>query len=434
MIRKTKKFFSLCLTDFVGTVCLHDDDTKIREAGGVYFKDLIAAVVRRKAGREPTHEAYTFISYSQLVSIDEDEVGKYTDVSDLASYILSILIEQGLPLDDKLKRSVTIDRAACSKYEGEANEHALCNSTKEQHNYLNFLKNINAVVEDKDFKEKMTYLINSQLKDERLDLLLENLLQTKYLKLCIDIVTENIHSLNLRVAGIGNVGMIDSVNELINAQSFFHSSCTIVSDVPQANDVEQGLKYQDVVVWTPEKSIPDVLQRSHLVVVNHALRKYRNLSKALAGLSDLLDDGGYLLIQEVTANFHIAVFEVNAWQSTESYFDDLDRRTCSIYCDANTWKQYFAEEGFIVVQEISDNFLTSLFLVKKRVQNSTELPAILTITENDFGWMEELQSKLKSIHTHGKEDRIWLKNDDNVCGILGLVNCLRREPGGDRIR
>ena len=420
---------------FVGTECFRDNDTETREAGGVYSKDLINVQARRKAGKEPIHEAYTFIPYNQLVNIYEDEVIKYAEnVSGLARYILSVLLEQGFSLDYMLKRSVTTDRTACCKYEDEIKESTVSNSNKERHSYLHFLMNINASIKEKDFKARITDITNNHLKDGRSDLLLGYLMQAKYLKQCIDIVAENILTVNFKVAGIGNVGMVDSVNEMINAQPFFNSSCILVSDVSQANDGKQGPKNQETVVWTPESSIPDVLRRRHLVVVSHALRKYRNLSKALTGLSNLLDDGGYLLIQEVTANFHIAALQDNTLQSREPYFDDLKRRTCSIYCDASTWKQRFTEEGFIVVQEISDSLLTSLFLLKKRVQRSTEYPTMLTITENNFGWVEELQLKLKNIYAHEKDDRIWLKADGNVCGILGLVNCLRREPGGYRIR
>lgn len=57
----------------------------------------------------------------------------------------------------------------------------------------------------------------------------------------------------------------------------------------------------------------------------------------------------------------------------------------------------------------------------------------LTITVNDkeFSWVMTLKEKLAvSI----KENLWLLSSHEPTSGILGLVNCLRREPEGERIR
>lgn len=50
----------------------------------------------------------------------------------------------------------------------------------------------------------------------------------------------------------------------------------------------------------------------------------------------------------------------------------------------------------------------------------------------EFSWLRELHQKLLSCDD---KDRIVIVADnDNLSGIVGLVNCLRQEPGGQNIR
>ncbi|XP_076049052.1 fatty acid synthase-like [Oratosquilla oratoria] len=50
-----------------------------------------------------------------------------------------------------------------------------------------------------------------------------------------------------------------------------------------------------------------------------------------------------------------------------------------------------------------------------------------------FTWVEELKSKMLTPEDP-KGSKLWLVSSDPSGGLLGLVNCLRREPGGERLR
>lgn len=50
-------------------------------------------------------------------------------------------------------------------------------------------------------------------------------------------------------------------------------------------------------------------------------------------------------------------------------------------------------------------------------------------------WVEHLKQKFREYKDRPKTDNVWLfANDNDLNGIIGLVNCLRQEPGGDRFR
>ena len=416
-----------------------DYNTLIRSAGGVYIYGTEHTLSRRKIEQQPLHEVYTFIPYTQSLSASDcGELVKYTE--DVSSYAKSALIKmakQELSLDDiALKKLVTASSEERFTLNNQKTKAALKDSNNREECSSDFLNGFSTLFTDKDFDEKTYSNLDIRFNKQILDLLFGNLLQTQYLKHCVDIVTENLLSVNCRVAVIGSLGMIKSVTDLLSAEPLFHLSCTVVSDGPVSNDddVAERVNKQDIVVWTPDDGIPEALRGSHLVVVNHALRKYKNLGQALKSLSELLDEGGYLLVHEVTTSFHIAVLRDGPLHNAILDFEDLNSRSCSIYCDREKWRHIFAEEGFTVVQEISDNLLSSLFLLKKKVNRKNKFERIVSVRDGDFTWVPQLRLALEEMPTQSEDERIWLRADDDASGILGLVQCLRKEPGGGRIR
>lgn len=50
-------------------------------------------------------------------------------------------------------------------------------------------------------------------------------------------------------------------------------------------------------------------------------------------------------------------------------------------------------------------------------------------------WVDTLKSTFTQFKNKPKNENVWMVADDNsLNGILGLINCLRQEPGGDRFR
>ncbi|RLU25189.1 hypothetical protein DMN91_003281 [Ooceraea biroi] len=91
------------------------------------------------------------------------------------------------------------------------------------------------------------------------------------------------------------------------------------------------------------------------------------------------------------------------------------------------------KHGLVVILEkrIKKEHITLL----KRKRQSTRKTEVIRVNNYDFSWLEELKAILNAESESSNTARIILVGEkDPECGILGLVNCLRREPGGELIR
>ena len=70
-------------------------------------------------------------------------------------------------------------------------------------------------------------------------------------------------------------------------------------------------------------------------------------------------------------------------------------------------------------------------LLRKSVD--TDDAIIITITENHFKWVETLKDALKLSENEGRKV-ILVTEREELTGLIGLVNCVMREPGGANIR
>ncbi|XP_063635796.1 fatty acid synthase-like [Cydia splendana] len=111
-----------------------------------------------------------------------------------------------------------------------------------------------------------------------------------------------------------------------------------------------------------------------------------------------------------------------------------------------------ASLGFVLLEEQVDLFdkcdkeLTNagLSLVSRNrtgsrefilLRRSTTLPStriILEARDDDFSWVDQLKDAMKRAQTEDLRVYVWSR--DHGSGVLGLGTCLRREPGGDKIR
>ncbi|KAG7154441.1 Fatty acid synthase-like [Homarus americanus] len=82
-------------------------------------------------------------------------------------------------------------------------------------------------------------------------------------------------------------------------------------------------------------------------------------------------------------------------------------------------------------QEIASVDKIGMKLFRK---NNPEVPYTtlkISSSDGDFSWVATLKEKILSPNT----DNVWLvSSGEPLSGILGLVNCLRKEPGGDKVR
>ena len=57
--------------------------------------------------------------------------------------------------------------------------------------------------------------------------------------------------------------------------------------------------------------------------------------------------------------------------------------------------------------------------------------AVIRVTGQNYKWLPEVQ---KAITSNSQRHIILVAQGEPLCGIVGLVNCIRREPGSDFVR
>lgn len=62
------------------------------------------------------------------------------------------------------------------------------------------------------------------------------------------------------------------------------------------------------------------------------------------------------------------------------------------------------------------------------------VPIAVKISSTEFSWLPVLQKLLKADDASVSQKIILVGEKDPMNGIVGLLNCIRREPGGDRVR
>jgi fatty acid synthase len=58
---------------------------------------------------------------------------------------------------------------------------------------------------------------------------------------------------------------------------------------------------------------------------------------------------------------------------------------------------------------------------------------VIQVTDKHFNWVESLKSALKQSETEGKKVMLVCQGDP-LCGVVGLMNCIKQEPGGSNVR
>lgn len=101
------------------------------------------------------------------------------------------------------------------------------------------------------------------------------------------------------------------------------------------------------------------------------------------------------------------------------------------------FENYAKLNNFSLVSRKSDSILSTVVLLRKVGKSLS--PNNQAVVEVKFGkydeWVEELKRKFSEYKERPRNENVWLfANDNNLNGIIGLVNCLRQEPGGDRFR
>ncbi|XP_011066187.1 PREDICTED: fatty acid synthase-like [Acromyrmex echinatior] len=98
-------------------------------------------------------------------------------------------------------------------------------------------------------------------------------------------------------------------------------------------------------------------------------------------------------------------------------------------CDLTDYKKHLQQYKLnVILEKRTDKELVVLLKKKVSIREKT----VVYISNDNFNWLENLKSLLSD---ENKNNRIIIVGEKNFeCGLLGFINCLRKEPSGEIVR
>lgn len=219
---------------------------------------------------------------------------------------------------------------------------------------------------DEAFTENVHNLLVTYQSDLTADPLLSCLTDVNTLRPFLDVVLENVLTFKLSVCELeaGESSFYRHIVQQLANQPKLHIKVTAVDlKLPQGEDFDSlnvTPKEWDFGRETAE------LGKFHLVVLNNVLHRQPNAADAVGKAAELIEDGGFLLVQEVTHNFPV-------YLAMEGLHKDLPLEASENgtaygrYRSPSAWRELFSNAGLEVVMHTSDGCLSSLFLLRHKM-------------------------------------------------------------------
>ena len=398
-------------------------------AGGVEMMDLHATVApRRHPQTSPTLERFTFIPYTHnLLATMEATVQDYSqDCSNFAASYLKSLAQntsEFVPNKEHLSSAVHGEVPSVSA------ERVADYVNKPHCGLMQVLSKMSSLPLAENFTHNIHNILEAFRPELESDQLLAFLSQPPVLKPCLDVVLENCATLKPKVTELGakQGGLYKYIIPQMISQPLLQVDYLALDDSESSDFSSTGVSY---IHWNKSDGVPAVVGQSHLVVMKNHLHKHSDIPSILKNISTLLPKTSFILVQEVTHNFQIAL-------TLDALSGDLPKmdqnRSCACYLGEDQWVKLFEQSGFEIVCQKSDGVVSTLFLLRKRIEVSDN-QTLVFVDDFECGWVEDVKEKIQHVSSQPEGQNIWLVAKHKHSGILGLVNCLRLEPGGERLR
>ena len=427
----------ICITLFVFTVIVEycDNDTREYFCGGVLFRQPTSYIARRTEPKPGLLEYASFLPYTTSVRLDQEDkcLIKYAEQCEaIAASVWRKVLDKAFCRTLQLNKMLTVSKESYALKHVEDVQESL--SDPKSKSCLNVLRRLSEITEDIEYSQAIAavqIIENSNLES---DMLLDNLKQSSILKPCFDILSQNIETKELKTVEICRSGTGRIYDNLKSNVPQMFTYCIATPDVKAFTDSLEDNDSLEVVEWTLGQQSQENLNNAHLVIANNVIRKHPNIRRAITSMKEILSEDGFILVHEVTTNFHIAAPLDGLYSESVPAFEDLNERNWSIYCDENKWANLFKEEDLEVIYRVSDNLLSSIFLLRRASTNVVENQSVIDVNDLNCVWVDALKLKVENVASKPKGENLWIRADNKISGIIGMVNCLRREPGGERIR
>ena len=253
----------------------------------------------------------------------------------------------------------------------------------------------------------------------------------------LDIVSENnVPKKDIRVLEINpsNALMAKEVDNYMASAAIYPIDVDYTIAVKSIGSIPEDYKTFKLIEWDSKKSVfPSDVTPKDMIILNFTEELWNiDLKTHLQEVYDLIVNKGFLL----------SLFRYQLTEPELALNAMIGRKT-NKSIDFQNKIQLFIKEtqslGFTIICTKTDSIGSMALLFRKIALNIPVPPKeeqVFRISADCRQWFEKLREKIKFINENNiKEKNIWLiANDSDINGIIGLINCLRLEPGGETIR
>jgi fatty acid synthase len=303
-------------------------------------------------------------------------------------------------------------------------------------------KNLDKGMRDKNLNELVINFQNATEYDLSRDILNQISKNERFIRPLLDIVSENnvpkkeIKALEINLSNA--IMAIEADHHLACAQVYTISvDYTIANNSIENLDKDLKNKGFKLIEWDHKQSIfPSGISTMDLIIYRDCQNLWDiKIDDFLKEVYDKIADKG----------FFISVFRYKLTEPelilNHLYKNNLIKDSI-LGQRIDDFRNAAEKIGFKLISRKCDSIGSLAFLFRKTIpkdSNREKKIEVLEINENYEKWLDVLKEKVKENiekkDIHNENINIWLiANDSTINGITGLTNCLRQEPGGDRIR
>uniref|UniRef100_UPI0037E9BFCC fatty acid synthase n=1 Tax=Semicossyphus pulcher TaxID=241346 RepID=UPI0037E9BFCC len=262
------------------------------------------------------------------------------------------------------------------------------------------------------------------------DSLLQGLLDHPALRHCLDITMENSTPGKIKVLeALSDDGQLFSrVVPLLNIQPMMRVDYTATATKSDFLTPHQASLEELMVAsaqWDPltGPAPGGAVGGADLVLCNHAWGPLRTDPGLLvANLASGAKQGGFVLLHTLLKGETLG--------ETVSFLSSSDQSSSEpgLLTQAE-WEKVFSEASLSLVTVRKSFYGSALFLCRSQSPGKKQ-PVSIPVDGTDYKWVETLKETIAD----SSDCPVWLTASQAHCGIVGMVNCLRQESGGHRIR
>ncbi|NXI15750.1 FAS synthase, partial [Irena cyanogastra] len=384
------------------------------KAGGVQINGLHASVAPRRQQEQmpPTLEKFCFVPYTESNSLSlSAHLHAYLErCKGLIRNLQSKVAVHGVKLVIPGLETAVAATEPSSTQKGL--QHILAEICR-----LELNGNLHSELQQVVIREKMHF---------QNDPLLNGLLDSAELRTCLDVALENMisHRMKIVEANAGSGQLFSRVKSILTAQPLLQVDY-IATDciLENLSAIETELQDAGVVSsqWDPSSLPSGNLTDADLVVYNCSTSVLVNTTKILANLAAAVKEGGFVLLHTLLKGETLG--------EIVGFLTSPDLQQKHSFLSEAQWEDLFSKASLNLVAMKKSFFGSVIFLCRRQAHVKT--PVFLPVDETNYKWVESL----KEILADPSEKPVWLTATSCAnSGILGMVNCLRLEAEGHRIR